>query len=415
MANSFVTPDLVAPMALAQLENNLVMGKLVYRDIETMYEEAKIGDTVMIRRPSQYTVNNGNVAVVQDTVIGKTTMTVDQQKNVAIRFTSQELTLDLDKFNEQCVKPAMIQLANKIDYAIMEEAALHTYNWVGTPGQTINSFTDFIKGPERLDEFAVPNDGNRVAVFSPADYWGMVGGFGNGANFFQPDITKSAVERAKLPMLGGVDAYMSQNVVTHTIGAAAGTPRIDGDNQNVTYASVKDTNYLSQTLITDGWTGGQVLKKGDVFTIANVKAVNPVSKAVLPFEQQFVLVSDVTTNANSSLDTELTISPAIITSGAFQTVNSAPANDALITYLGTAGTGYRQNLVFHKNAYALACVPLILPGGTPSKGRYTKNGFSIRIVETYDGINDEPMWRFDVLFGVRAMDPRLATRLSGSS
>lgn len=412
MAQSFVTPDMVAPAALAQLENNLVMGKLVYRDLESMYEESKIGDTVRIRRPSQYTVGDGAVAAVQDTQIGRTALTVDQQKHVAIRFTSAELTLDLDKFTEQCVQPAMIQLANKIDQTVYEEAYKGTYNWVGTPGQTIDSFKDFAAGPNRLDNMAVPVD-NRVAVLSPNDHWGLVGGFGNGANFFQPELAKTAIQKAKLPVLGNVDTYMSQNVSRHTVGAHGGTPKVDGDNQNVTYASVKDTWY--QTFETDGWATSAVLNAGDVFTIDGVYMVNPVSKANTGILQQFTLITSVTTNVSAAANTQLTISPPIITSGAFQTVNTVPLNDADISYVGTAGTAYNQNLVFHKNAFALACVPLILPGGAASKGRYTKNGFSIRVVETYDGISDQPMWRFDVLFGVKCIDPRLATRLSGAA
>lgn len=409
--NSILTPSIIAPAALAKLENALVMGQLVYRDLETQYEEAKIGDTVSMRRPMQYTVRDGATASAQDSVEGKVQMVVSTQKGVDIEFTSAELTLSVDEFAERHLKPAMIVLANKIDSDLYAAAYKATYNWVGTPGQTINSFADFTLGPQRLDEMAVPVD-SRVSTLSPADQWGLVAGFGNGANFFQPDIAKTAIQKAKLPLMGNVDTYMSQNVSTHTVGTYGGTTLVAGANQTSAYTSVKDT--YTQTLNVDGWNTSSALKAGDVFTIANVYAVNPVGKDTLPFLQQFVVTADAVAATSTTSTTALTISPPIITSGAYQTVNSTPADNAAVTVMGTSATGYRQNLVFHPNAFALACVPLYLPGGAASKARHTKNGFSIRVVETYNGSTDVNQWRFDVLYGVKAIDPRLATRLSGS-
>lgn len=413
MANSLLTPDTIAAEALIQLENNLVMGNLVYRDYEKEFTtgEAK-GATVSIRRPVQFTIRSGATASMQDVTEGKTSITVDQQKGVDFQFSSVDLTLSIEKFSERYVKPAMIQIANQIDLDLMTTAYRGLWNWVGTPGQTINAFTDFIKAPERLDFGAVPKD-RRVAVLSPADQWALVGGFANGANFFQPDVTKTALEKAKLPLLGGVDAYMSQNVVAHTVGAHGGTPLVRGAANSTTYAASKDTGTMS--LSTDGWSTSVVLKAGDVITIADVYAVNPVSKATLSHLQQFVLTANVTTNASSSADSPLTISPPIITSGAYQTVSAIPADDAAITYLGTASTAYNQNLVFHPNAFALACVPMELPEGAAKKSRMTKNGLSVRLVGDYDITNDLNMWRFDVLYGTKTLDGRLGTRLSGTA
>jgi hypothetical protein len=206
---------------------------------------------------------------------------------------------------------------------------------------------------------------------------------------------------------------MAQNVQTHTVGDAAGTstPLVNGANQDVAYESVKDTN--TQNLITDGWGNAKTLKQGDVFTIANVFAVNPVTKAVEDYLQQFVVTADVTTHAAGG-NTTLAIAPAIIASGAYQTVSAAPADNAAVTVLGTAATPYKQNMVFHKNAFALTMVPLEMPAGSVGGARKSYNGLSVRVVPTWDGINNVSFWRLDVLYGVKAIDTRLATRLSGS-
>ena len=71
---------------------------------------------------------------------------------------------------------------------------------------------------------------------------------------------------------------------------------------------------------------------------------------------------------------------------------------------GTAGVGYRQNMVFDKNAFALAMVPLISPPGANNVSRKSYKGTSVRLIPTYDGTNDRSNFRLDVLYGVKAID-----------
>jgi hypothetical protein len=147
----------------------------------------------------------------------------------------------------------------------------------------------------------------------------------------------------------------AQNVQTHTFGPRGGTPLVNGAAQNVAYTAAKDTTTVpgSQSLITDGWTAAAAsrVKQGDVFTIANVYAVNPVTKAVLPYLQQFTVLADGSSDGSGNLT--LSIAPAIITSGAFQTVDSAPADNAALTFVGTASAGVARTS-FKKEAFALS-------------------------------------------------------------
>ena len=410
MAQNVLTADVIAKAALMVLENNLIGANLVYRGYEDEFDRNgyKIGDTVMVRRPAQFTVRRGETAQIQEVKEGKFPITVNILDGVDFKFSSTDLTLRIEDLAERVMKPALLQLANNID---MEVWKLYKSvpSWAGTPGQTINSFADFGKGPERLDKMAVPQD-ERAGVMSATDYWGMLG---SQTSLFMQSPAGDAYRRAKLGMIGNVDTYMVQNVQTHIVGDAAGTgtPLVNGGNQGVTYESVKDTN--TQNLIVDGFGNSKTLKQGDVFTIANVFAINPVTRATEDYLQQFVVMSDTLTHAAGG-DTTISISPAIITSGAFQTVSAAPADNAAVTVLGTASTGYKQNLVFHKNAFALTMVPLELPAGASGAARRSYNGLSVRVVPTWDGVNNTSFWRLDVLYGVKAIDTRLATRLSGT-
>lgn len=411
MASNALTVDLIAREALEILENNLVMAKLVRRDYEVdavkQVNGYKPGDTIRIRRPALYTVRSGAVASVQDSIEGSTTITINQQKGVDLQFGSADMTLKISDFSDRFLKDPMVKLANQVDMDLFGLFA-QTWNWVGTPGQLVNSWTDFSLAPQRLDEQAVPSN-DRVGIMTPADGYPLAGSFQ--VNTFAQPISKAAIEEAALPMMAGVKPYIAQNVRPLTVGtrAASGATQVNGANQNVTYP----TGAYQQTFLVKGLTAGHTMKAGEVFSIANVLMINPVSKDVVgTTAQQFVNLADATADG-SGLAT-LTIAPPIITSGAYQTVDSVPADSAAITWLGTASTTYRQNLVFQKGAYALSMVPMELPDAAVVKSRQTYKGLSVRLIQGYDFTNDNNLWRLDILYGLKAIDPRLAARLSGS-
>jgi hypothetical protein len=140
--------------------------------------------------------------------------------------------------------------------------------------------------------------------------------------------------------------------------------------------------------------------------------VNPITKATLPILKQFVVKANGSSDGSGNLT--LTIAPQIITSGAFQTVSAAPADNAAMTFVGTANTNYTNNLFFDRNAFALVTVPMAKPPGAVDVSRQSKNGISVRVIPFYDGTNDKSTWRLDVLYGTKTIDPRLAVRVAGT-
>lgn len=406
MANSTLTASIIAKEALMILDNELVMAKKVHRGYEKEFGQTvsghEVGDTITIRRPTDFTVRDGRTASNQDVVEGSTSITVDKQKGVDFKFTSEELSLDIKDLSERVIKPAMVQLANQVDSDLH---ALYKYvpNWVGDAGQTINSFTDFAKGPERLDEYAVPMN-DRCATLSPADHWGLLG---NQTGLYIQQAASGAYREGSLGKIGGVDTYMSQNVPTHTTGSDFTTVTV---NQSVTTSTIAYTDVATTMQQTITIAGGN-FNAGDVFTIEDVNAVNPVTKADLGFSKQFTVISY---SSNT-----LVFYPAMIWTGAFQNVKVTTGvtdlNTKTITGVGSASTDYRQNMIFHKNAFALAMVPLVMPSGATGGARESYKGLSVRVQPYYDGVNDNNNWRLDILYGVKAIDPRLATRLSGTS
>ncbi len=415
MANTLLSPKIYANVMLKLLKNNLVMGRLVRTDLNNINPRIqntvhKRGDSIFVKRPPEFTIRTGAIASVQDVVQGEVAVVMDKQKGIDISFDSIEATLTVDGLlNDAILNAEAAQLAQEIDTDLIT-LGLEFPSWVGTPGETINSATDFFLGPERLDDMAVPQD-ERNAVLATRDHWGLAGNFTS--LLTQEQIATSALERATIPILGSVQPHMTQSVVNLTTGSRALTGAlINGANQDVLYTAV--ANNYQQTLIIDTGVSTETVKKGDVFTIADVFAVNPRTKATLDFLQQFVVLVDGAYDGGGDLI--LTIANPIIASGAFQTVSAVPADGAAITYLGALSTNFRQNLVFHKAAMTLVFARLVEPfSGVSSYALDPKTGISIRYWRTSDGTNDTHLHRWDVLYGVKMLDARLGTRISGTA
>ena len=92
--NRLLTTDKVANDMLARWQNNLVLAKSIYRDLEGQFGE--IGDTISVKLPNNVIVNSGSVATTTTPLNDKTvSLVVDTQKN--IKFTPPPLTLTLCK------------------------------------------------------------------------------------------------------------------------------------------------------------------------------------------------------------------------------------------------------------------------------------------------------------------------------
>lgn len=412
MSNTTLTADVIAKEAVMILENNMVMGNLVYRGYEEDFSKKingyNVGEVISVRRPADFTVRTSATAAAQDVTEGKITLTVDKRRGVDFKFTSEDLTLQIDKLSERVIKPAMIQLANKVDVDLMD-LYKKVANHVTIPSGGMDSFADFSLAPKQMDQFGIPQD-DRYAVLNPTDHWALLG---SQTALYMQDVAKGAYRNAKIGTIGGVETFMDQNAPWHTAGDRTGTDLVDQAlvDGTHTWATYKDATTV--TFHIDGFAAsGSTIKEGDTFTVSDVYEVNPVSKATTGVLKKFVCRSDF---AASGSEGDVSIWPPIILSGAHQNAylsSGTEINDNTVTYQGVASTAYQQNLFFHKNAFALAMVPLVSPPGATDVGRQSYKGVSVRVIPVYDGITDESMWRLDVLYGTQCIDPRLAVRAS---
>ena len=404
MSNSILTIDMITRKALEILENNLVISRNVNRQYDDSFavEGAKIGSTLRIRLPDRALVTDGAALQVQDDNEQFTTLTVASQKHIGVNFTSAELTMQLDDFAERVLKPRVSQLAASVD-ADVANAYKSIFQSVGTPGTVPATSLVLLQAQQKLNESAA-GMAPRYATVNPAANAGLVEGM---KGLFNPVDTVS--RQFKNGMMGqgvlGLDEInMSQSIVQHTTGSRSTSDTILVNGAVSTQGAT--------TISLDGGTGSATIAVGDVFTIAGVYAVNPQTRQSTGSLQQFVCTA--TATASSGAWTNVAISPPIFTSAnALATVDSFPADNAAVTFVGSASTQYPQNLVYHKDAITLATADLLLPQGVDMASRQVHNGISLRVVRQYDINNDRMPCRIDVLYGFSTIRPPMACRIWG--
>ena len=401
MAQNLLTIDMITNKALEILENNLVVTRNVNRQYDDSFavEGAKIGDTLRIRLPDRALVTDGAALQVQEVQQQFTTLTIASQKHIGVNFTSAEMALSLDDFADRVLKPRVSQPAASID-ADVANAFQNIYQSVGTPGTTPATSLVLLQAQRKLNEAAAVMS-PRYATVNPAANAGLVEGM---KGLFNPTSTIS--RQFKNGMMGeGILGYeeinMSQSIKQHTTGSRAGAHSVTTTISTQGAATIDITG-----------TGTETIKKGDVFTIAGVFAVNPQTRESTGSLQQFVVTEDAT--AAGGAYTGVKISPAIYTSSnALATVDSFPTSGDTITFLGSASTQYPQNLIYHKDAITFGTADLMLPQGVDMASRKVHNGISMRIVRQYDINNDRMPCRIDVLYGYSVIRPQMAVRMWG--
>ena len=404
MSNSILTIDMITRKALEILENNLVITRNVNRQYDDSFavEGAKIGSTLRIRLPDRALVTDGAALQVQDDNEQFTTLTVASQKHIGVNFTSAELTMQLDDFAERVLKPRISQLASSVD-ADVANSYKSIYNSVGTPGTTPATSLVLLQAQQKLNEGAAVMS-PRYATVNPAANAGLVEGM---KGLFNPTDTVSRQFKngmMGMGVLGFEEVNMSQSIKQHTTGTRSTSDTI--------LVNGTITTEGQSTISIDGGTGSATVTVGDVFTVANVYAVNPQTRESTGSLQQFTVTAANT--ASGGAWTNIAVSPAMYTpNNALATINAFPQDGAAITFVGAANTQYAQNLVYHKDAITFATADLLLPQGVDMASRQVHNGISLRVVRQYDINNDRLPCRIDVLYGYSAVRPQMAARIWG--
>lgn len=405
MANTILTPTAVTRAALAILHQKLNFVGKVNRQYDDQFAKsgAKIGQTLKIRLPNEFTVRTGKTLDVQDTTEASETLTVSTQKGVDVQFSSVELTMDLQDFSDRILEPAMSVLAANIEHDAMSMYK-DVYNEISDVGAII-TLDDVLDSAMVLTQALCPSS-MRTLNMNPRDNRDLVDEL---KGLFNPNANISKQFRDGMianQFVGYKEVYENTMWPTHTTGTDDGT----GD-----YLTNGGEATNGETALTVD-TGAGTWKKGDIFTIADVFRVHPETKASTGVLQRFVVTEDTSTSA-----TTINFSPAAYFEGPRQNINAAIGDGKALTKAewnglanGTAigaSEDYGISLGYHRDAFVFATADLQMPKGVDFSAREVQDGISLRIVRDYDINNDNFPCRIDVLYGYKTVRPQLACRL----
>lgn len=393
MSNSFVTIDMITREALRIAHESCAFISTTDRQYDDSFAKtgAKIGQTLRVRKPNKYSRTTGSrVMDVQDQAESNGTITIATQDHVDMRFNSAELALSIDEISKRYIEPAVKVLVSGIEADYLAFASKATYQLVGTDNTAITTLEVPGKARAKLNQQLAPKSERAIQMDSVT-----MGALVNGMSaYFNPSNAIGEQYREGLIARTAMADYYENERVWTMPNAADVATTLD------TYTVTEGDADLTVAALSAAPVAGMV------FTIAGVYDVHPETKVAYPHLKQFVVGAGSTT-------TNVVFSPAPYSTGVNQNVSAMPATTAAVTFFGTASKNYVQPLMYHKEAFQFVTADLPLMDDAAKCVRRVQDGLSMRVWQASDIRNDELLMRIDILYGMAALRPEWACRLSG--
>lgn len=426
MATNTVDQSRLVLNAFAAIfENNLLAADLVtWRQFDSEMNERnglKVSEQIEPRYLAYQTT--GGVkdlsAGVQDSTFGSETFICNDTFNSSMGWGDFERIKSIGDARESvALRAAAMQLAEKIDYYVLNKAQLAANNEVGTAGDDVATLGDVLAGYERLKDEGVEDSDLRM-VLSYADKTALANTVV--AYSATDNLSTQTFRKGFTGEIGGLPTMFTQQLSQITPGTRT-NGAVNGADQNVDYSAVatSTTNgqYLTTTMTIDGLGANATIKDGEIFTIADVNAWDNRAQQTLGRLQQFRVVGDVTADGTGAAT--IRYFPAMIigdsdNNSAHRTVDAVAADGAVITWRGTASTAYKPRLIIQKQAIIVNTADLITPSSdTAKRQQLTKVPMSVRMWRHSDFDTGAHSIRFDCALTANVRDRRRAVRLNGA-
>lgn len=410
MANSLLTINMITREAVRLWKNS----NEFIRNIDTQYDDsfaktgAKIGTSLRIRLPNDFTVRTGPAASVQDTAEQSTTLVLATQKGVDVSYSSVDRTMSLDDFSKRVLAPMVNNLAGAVAADVMSGVdggvANFVANYDGSGNVTSPIASTWLQANASLDLNSAPVRNRKVIVdpVTQARTVASLAGLFNPSNRISEQYESGAMGRAL-----GFEWFMDQTVIKHTTASytGSGTPAY-------VCCTVVGANQTGLSITTSAITGG--LAVGDIVTFAGSNAVNRITKQTTGALRQFVVTAAVATGGTS-----IPIYPALIPASGtsqvqYQTVDASPTSGGNVSVVTLSASVYRKNVAFAPEAVTLATADLELPRGVHEAAREQFDGVAMRMVSAYNIATDQFITRLDTLYGYLWVRPEWAVAVADS-
>jgi hypothetical protein len=391
VANSLLTINMITREAIRLWKNS----NAFLQNVDMQYDDsfavvgAKIGSTLRIRLPNDFTVVTGPALSVQDTSEQSTTLVLATQQHVDVAYSTADRTLSLDDYSRRVLAPMVNNLAGAVAIGIMGGVEGGICNFVANQDNASNILnpiaSTYLQAGAQLDVNSAPLAARKIVnnPFTNARVVATLSGLLNPAT----EISRQYISGKMYDALGFI--WMSdQTVISHTNGTLPqATMTVNGAGQTGLTLTVNAAAYT--------------LSQGDIITIAGVDQVNRITKQDTGQLRQFVVTAPVAANATS-----VPIYPAIVPPVGgqpvqYQTVTASPANGATVNPVSglAASVKYRKNFAYAPDAVTLATADLEMPHNVHEAARESFDGVSMRMITDYFIGTDQLITRLDVLYG----------------
>jgi len=401
MPNSLLTINMITREAVRLFKNT----NLFIQNIDTQYDSmfanagAKIGTSVRVRLPNDYTVSNGPALSAQNTDEQSTTLNLSTQRHVDVGFTSVDLTMSLDDFSSRVLAPMVNNLAGNVAQTIMLGSEGGVCNFVSNVDGAGNIITaqqnQYLVGRAILADNSAPlTEGANIVVdpITNANSTSSLTGLLNPSTEISEQYRTGMMKNG----LGYRRWFEDQTVIKHTTGTYDGTATVGAAGQ--TGNSIVTTAPIVGTL-----------NAGDIITLQGCNAVNRVTKQDLATLRQFVVTANVSSGA-TSIPIYPSITPAVGGQPVqYQTVTASPTSGGQILLVTKAGEVYRKSIAYVRDAVTMATADLVMPkAGIVAGARSNYDGIAMRMITAYQIGTDQEFTRLDVLFGWLYVRPEWA-------
>ena len=366
MANTILTPRIIATQAALLLQNNLVYRDLVNNDYSG--EFAKVGDTVNVRKRNLLKSKNFDSEIeLQDIEETAIPVKLDRLRDISIPITSKEMTLDIKDFSSQVLEPAMLGLAQDVDADIAAAVA-------GAASQTISAtanptdLADIAGLAKQLDKNKAPKTERRLVFATDHKYKYALTDNLSKVSYAGDNVT---LREALLGRVYGFDTYMSQNNVESNATSAG----------NATSFKVTGTKGATTVALSSVNAASATIKNGDGFIVDG---------------HLYRFTADAT--ASSGAVASVTID---------EPLHKAIANTEAVTVVNKP-----VSVAFHKDAVAFVTRPLEIPQGAVKAYTATAGNIAVRVVMGYDQKKKQDVISIDVLYGVAKLNDKLVVALA---
>jgi len=420
MANNFdsnFTRKLMMKV-LDRFETNRSISKNVNTQLFKGAFNPNTGSSIDIKRPTDYASHRSATGDISsnksDIITGKATATVQDYITVGVDYTEAAEALELGTDKSRLFDDIATRIVTDLetDFAgfAMKNAGLRS----GTVGTGVDSWADVAASGALMNASGIPagdwfyalNPYSQVALANEQRSLGV-----------NPQAGSANSKAVVAENFAGMTVKTATTLASYTTGVGADRAGTVTGTTDVTYVTAKDT--MTQSIAVTAFQANLVVAAGETIAITgrnrlNLSTRQPIVDAA---GAQVVFTGTVTsavTLNGSGAGTLVITGPAIYeATGAYNTVDSVVTAGDIVTLGGAASTVIQPNLFWHRDAFAIASVPIMKLHSTDTVAT-TKDGLQLRCSKYSNGDTNTQTVRFDLHPAYGVMNPFFAGQAFGS-